>query len=73
MVCFGISHNRLAVGGSKSGDGYEVTYEEGYQAWSPKDVFNEAYKPISSGVTQEMAWNAIASILNPEREQGDCA
>ena len=61
------------VGGSKYGDGYEVTYEGGYQAWSPKDVFDEAYRPISSGVTQKMAWNAIASILNPECEQGDCA
>lgn len=32
------------VGGDKHGEGYEVTYKGGYQAWSPKDVFDEAYR-----------------------------
>lgn len=26
-------------------DGYKVVYEDGYESWSPKDVFEEAYKP----------------------------
>lgn len=34
------------VGGSCSGDGYEVKYDTGYLAWSPKSVFDEAYRPI---------------------------
>lgn len=26
-------------------DGYKVRYPDGYESWSPKDVFNEAYRP----------------------------
>lgn len=25
-------------------DGYKVVYEDGYESWSPKDVFKKAYK-----------------------------
>lgn len=27
-------------------EGYKVTYEDGYQSWSPKDVFDDAYRRI---------------------------
>ena len=27
-------------------EGYRVVYKDGYESWSPKDVFEEAYKPI---------------------------
>jgi len=27
--------------------GYKVVYPGGYVSWSPKDVFEEAYRPIS--------------------------
>lgn len=27
-------------------DGYKVVYADGYESWSPKDVFEEAYLPI---------------------------
>lgn len=36
------------IGGDKHGDGYLVTYEDGYQSWSPKDVFDRAYRPVSA-------------------------
>lgn len=26
-------------------DGYKVVYEDGYESWSPKDVFEKAFKP----------------------------
>lgn len=26
-------------------DGYKVVYEDGYESWSPKDVFEKVYKP----------------------------
>lgn len=26
--------------------GYAVRYQDGYESWSPKDVFDEAYKPL---------------------------
>ena len=27
-------------------EGYKVVYKDGYVSWSPKEVFEEAYKPI---------------------------
>ena len=27
--------------------GYKVVYPDGYTSWSPKEVFEEAYRPIS--------------------------
>lgn len=27
--------------------GYRVTYPDGYVSWSPKDTFEEAYRPVS--------------------------
>lgn len=29
-------------------EGYKVKYEDGYISWSPKDVFEKAYKPINN-------------------------
>ena len=29
-------------------DGYEVRYPDGYTSWSPKDVFEEAYRPADA-------------------------
>lgn len=31
-----------------SGEGYLVCYEDGYQSWSPKEVFDKAYKPADN-------------------------
>lgn len=44
---FEAKHGRN-VGGDKHGEGYEVAYEGGYQAWSPRDVFDAAYRPIDA-------------------------
>ena len=33
---------------SKALDGYKVVYEDGYISWSPKDVFEKAYKPVDT-------------------------
>lgn len=32
--------------GSLKGEGYKVVYEDGYESWSPKDVFEKVYRPI---------------------------
>jgi hypothetical protein len=29
-------------------EGYKVVYENGYESWSPKDVFEKAYQPTDS-------------------------
>ena len=31
-----------------SDDGYLVQYEDGYRSWSPKEVFEKAYKPADN-------------------------
>ena len=46
------------VGGDKVGEGYEVEYDNGYKAWSPKDVFDAAYR-ATSGMTFGLAIEAI--------------
>ena len=32
----------------KNAEGYFVVYPDGYQSWSPKHVFEEAYKPYNN-------------------------
>jgi hypothetical protein len=39
-------------------DGYLVGYGDGYQSWSPKDVFEKAYRPIT-GMTFGLALEAL--------------
>jgi Protein of unknown function (DUF2829) len=34
------------IGGWETGDGYLVQYEDGYESWSPKDVFDKAYRQM---------------------------
>ena len=29
--------------------GYHVVYPDNYHSWSPKEVFEEAYRPVSDG------------------------
>lgn len=31
---------------NNKGDGYEVTYDDGYKSWCPKDVFKTRYHTI---------------------------
>lgn len=39
-------------------DGYRVVYPDGYESWSPKDVFEEAYRE-ASGVSFGLALEAM--------------
>ena len=44
--------------GGKIEEGYRVQYEDGYLSWSPKDVFEKAYRPtdgMSFGLAIEAA------------------
>lgn len=38
--------HRPVLKGSKVEDGYRVRYSDGYESWSPKDVFEAAYLPV---------------------------
>lgn len=33
---------------SNGAEGYRVVYKDGYTSWSPKEVFEEAYRPTSA-------------------------
>jgi len=46
-----------------SPEGYAVMYEDGYTSWSPKDVFEKAYQPI----TAMSFGHAIAALKAGER------
>jgi hypothetical protein len=46
------------VGGDIHGEGYMVTYENGYRAWSPKEVFDAAYRE-TTGMTFGLAIEAL--------------
>ena len=45
-VLLGISNNEHEL--MYKTEGYRVKYEDGYQSWSPKDVFEKAYRKISN-------------------------
>lgn len=40
--------------------GYAVVYEDGYRSWSPKEVFEHAYRLISPG---EMSLLQASTVL----------
>lgn len=40
------------------GDGYKVTYEDGYVSWSPKNIFEQCYRLLSNREVQ-MAKNVL--------------
>jgi hypothetical protein len=43
---FADHHDRFVPDGEEDQPGYMVEYEDGYQSWSPKDVFEKAYLPM---------------------------
>lgn len=59
-------------GEHKIGDpGYKVRYEDGYESWSPKDVFEKAYLPITvnpnlrtdaPSISQQMVDDFISAV-----------
>lgn len=44
--------------------GYRVIYPDGYESWSPKHVFEEAYRPVSDGERE--------LILGPAEAEAQC-
>ena len=55
-----IIHAEPATG--PSGDGYNVTYADGYKSWSPTAAFEEAYRP-ADGLTFGLAIEALKKGL----------
>jgi len=48
--------------------GYRVRYPDGYESWSPKEVFEEAYQPVS-GVNFGLALEAMKKGLGARLPQ----
>lgn len=49
------------------GNGYEVTYEDGYISWSPKGVFEKCYRQISRK-EENLIDAAKFSMQNPDTD-----
>ena len=54
---------------TKEDDGYLVEYKDGYKSWSPKSVFEEAYKPAETFldrllIEKEDLLNRIAKLID---------
>ena len=49
--------------GSTAEDGYRVRYPDGYESWSPKEVFEKAYLPMG----QRMRMLFTGTCLAQER------
>lgn len=47
----------IIPGGAKAEEGYRVRYEDGYISWSPKDVFEKAYR-VTDGMNFGLAIEA---------------
>lgn len=47
--------------------GYMVTYPDGYVSWSPKDVFEEAYRPMKN-MSFSLALELVKSGKRVQRE-----
>lgn len=48
-------------------EGYEVAYEDGYVSWSPKDVFEKAYRKVN-GMNFGLAVKAVKKGLKISRK-----
>ena len=56
----------IVPGGAKVQDGYRVQYEDGYLSWSPKAVFEEAYRE-TTGMNFGLAIEAMKMGLRVAR------
>ena len=59
-------HTGRRFGGEETGDGYMVEYEGGYTSWSPKDVFEKAYRRMNM-LTFGLAIEALRKGLKVAR------
>ena len=56
-------------------DGYLVQYEDSYKSWSPKDVFEKAYKEIGDfkqAKQIDVFHNGVWEFSTQDNYQGDC-
>ena len=76
--CWGLDNKCVGANSEHCGreiDGYKVVYEDGYTSWSPKDVFEKAYREVVDfdflkqiDVYPSGDWN----FISVDNYQGDC-
>jgi len=49
-------------------NGYRVQYADGYDSWSPKEVFEEAYRPVSAGEMELLYSKEASDEDSPDSE-----
>lgn len=58
-------------------DGYKVVYPDGYVSWSPKDVFEVAYREVTEneetlimdGIAQSIGIEGMGEIYEDEQKE----
>ena len=63
------------VPSTKGEDGYLVQYDDLYKSWSPKDVFEKAYKEIGefkSAKQIDVFHNGVWEFSSCDNYKGDC-
>ena len=59
------------LSGGVDREGYKVVYEDGYTSWSPKDVFEKAYKEVGDYKSLILDANTITGEWKVY-DSGDC-
>jgi len=58
------------ISASSDADGYLVKYEDEYESWSPKDVFEKAYKKIKNNIPLDKGnWLPYQEIVVQEARE----
>lgn len=52
----------------KEVEGYKVRYADGYESWSPKDAFEDAYRPIMDNMDFGMALTCMKAGMRVTRK-----
>ena len=72
--CWGLDNKCVDANSEHCGreiDGYKVVYEDGYISWSPKDVFEKAYKEVGDYNSLILDANTITGEWKVY-DSGDC-
>lgn len=59
----------IPVGENPEDEGYLVKYSDGYESWSPKKQFDEAYRECDETEEQELSSTAIGMFSRSYRER----
>ena len=59
----------IPVGENPEDEGYLVKYSDGYESWSPKKQFDEAYRECNEAAEQELPFTAIGMFSHSYRER----